>query len=164
MSVQMRIRDNLQKIIPIWVVAPIAALLFYGSILLVLLFLPFVLLYGYAVLCPLLWARWGKNGKDVLVVSGNTEHSREWADKITARVASRAVFLDYDQGGAWKRRSLAVQLFDIFGPHPIPEMFMSLCLPAVIVVKRNRKPKTFVFGPRKDCDVLLDQLSAELSR
>jgi hypothetical protein len=80
-------------------------------------------------------------------------------------VETRAVFLDYGQRHQWSRWSLAVQLFEIFGPHAIPESFTRFSLPVVILLKRNRKPKKFVFGARKkDREALLDQLRSELSR
>ena len=160
----MRIRELLQNKLAFWFVVPVAALLFYASWVLILLSLPLVYLYGYAVLFPLVRSKWGKAGKDVLVVSTNTEHAREWTARILPFVESRAMFLDYDERGRWDRWSLAVQLFGWFGPMAIPDRFSRDCLPAVVLVKRKKKPKRFLFGTRRrNHDALLDQLRAELS-
>src|SRR5215469_524292 len=133
----MRIRELLQSKLPFWFVVPVAALLFYASWALILRSFPLVYLYGYAVLFPLLRSKWGKAGKDVLVVSTNTEDAREWAARILPFVESGAVLLDYEERDRWDRWSLAVQLFGWFGPMAIPDIFSRDCLPAVILVKRR---------------------------
>src|SRR5262245_26237676 len=145
----MRKRELLQNKLPLWFVVPVAALLFYASWFVILLSFPLVYLYGYAVLFPLLRSKWGKAGKDVLVVLTNTEDAREWAGRILPFVESRAVFLDYEERDRWDRWSLAVQLFGWFGPLAIPDRFSRDCLPAVVLVKRKKKPKRFLFGKHR---------------
>lgn len=158
----MRLRELLEKV-PFRVLIPFVFLLYYFSVIVMMMLWPVILLYGFLVLCPLVWIKWGKSGKDVLVVSADTEEAREWSARITSLVSERAVRLDYNQRSLWPRWSLATQLFEIFGPHPLPALFMRYALPAVIVVKRNRKPKLFGFGSRKkDREATLDQLRSEL--
>jgi hypothetical protein len=58
-----------------------------------------------------------------------------------------------------------VQLFELFGPHGKPERFTEFSLPAVIVFRELRRPKTFTFGSRpKDLEEKLERLRAELDR
>ena len=161
---RMRIRELVQNKLPFWCVVPVAVVLFYASWVLIVLSFPLVYLYGYAVLFPLLRSKWGKTGKDVLLVSTNTEDAREWAARILPFVESRAVFLDYEERHRWDRWSLAVQLFGWFGPLAIPDKFTRDYLPAVILVKPKNKPKRFLFGKRRrNRYALFDQLRAELS-
>ncbi len=161
----MRIRELLENKLPFWFVVPVAALLFYASWFLILLSFPLVYLYGYAFLFPLVRSKWGKAGKDVLVVSTNTADAQEWAAKIVPLVESRAVFLDYDERDRWNRWSLAVQLFGWFSPLAIPDIFSRGWLPAVILIKPKKKPKRSLFGEYQGNrrDALLDQLRTELS-
>ncbi len=153
--------QNLADKLPFKVLVPFVYVLFYLSVLLYLFVWPPILLYGYLFVCPLAWAKWGKQGNDVLVVSDDTKESREWCDRIVPSVDGRAVFLDYNSRGDW---SLASQLFGIFGPHAIPESFNRFSLPTVIVLKRFHRPKKFIFGSRRtDRELLLQQLRSELS-
>jgi hypothetical protein len=160
----MRLRNLLEKA-PFRVLIPFVFVLYFVSVILMLLLWPLVLLYGFLILCPLVWFKWSRHGKDVLMVSADTKDAREWSTRILSVVGERAVLLDYGERNLWPRWSIATQVFGIFGPHPIPESFMRYALPAVIVVKRNRKPKRFGFGSRKkDRDGVLDELRSELSR
>jgi hypothetical protein len=86
----MRIRELLGKA-PLWILIPLTFLLFYISVFVYVLVWPFVFLYGVLFLCPMLRVRWGKKGKDILVVSADTEDARQWSARITphSRNASR---------------------------------------------------------------------------
>jgi hypothetical protein len=144
---------------------PLFYALYFTSIFAFLLLWPIVLLYGFLILCPLLWVKWGRSGTNVLLVVSNTEEARDWSARIIPLVVTKAVLLDYEQVDRWPRWSVASQLFHIFGPHPIPERFMRYSLPVAIVVRQWRWPKRFGFGSRrKDRELVLDQLRAELSR
>ena len=160
----MQLKQLLNRV-PFGLMVPLFYVLYFASIFVFMLLWPFVLLYGFVILCPLLWITWGRRGTDVLLVVSNAAEARDWSARIVPLIGYRAVLLDYDQVDQWSRWSVASQLFGIFGPQPIPEIFMRYSLPAAIVIKQWQWPKRFVFGSRsKDRELLLDQLRAELSR
>jgi len=148
--------------VPFKLLVPLFFLAVYLSILLYLVFSPFIFLYGL-LLCARAWIEWDRQGKDVVLVHVNGMHSAEWLSRILPLVESRAILLNYDERNEWDRWSLAVQLFNIFGPHAMPERFTPYSLPAVILFKRFRLPKKFTFGKRsKELEERLDQLRSEL--
>jgi len=158
----MRFGDRLSKG-PLRVLAPIFYAIFVLSILLWLALLPLFYLYGM-LLCPMVWIEWRKQGKDALVIFLNSKHSEEWMVRLSPMIAGRAVFLNWSERKQWDRWSLAAQLFEIFGPHGMPEQFTQHSLPAVIVFRELRRPKTFTFGNRsKNLEEKLVQLHAALA-
>jgi len=158
----MRLQDHLNRV-PSRFLILFVCLTYYLWLIIALLLWPVVLLYGFVLVCPLVWMKWGSMGKDLLVVYANEGDAKEWSDRIFSLVGTRAVVLDYSERAHWPRWSLASQVFGIFGPHPIPESLMRYYLPAVIVLKRNQKPKKFCFGNRKkDREALFVRLRSEL--
>jgi hypothetical protein len=67
---------------PFALMAPLIHVLYFASILVLLLLWPFVLTYGFAILCPFLWIVWGRSGTDVLLVVSNTPDGRDWTAQI----------------------------------------------------------------------------------
>ncbi|HYM74399.1 MAG TPA: hypothetical protein VE377_00350 [Candidatus Dormibacteraeota bacterium] len=141
---------------------PFFYLLFVLSILLYVVLSPFAYLYGLLRCCEV-WIDWAKEGKDVLVIDLASDHSREWISRLKPLLGGRAVFLHWSERKGWDRRSLAPQLFEVFGPHGMPEMFTASSLPAAIVFQTLRRPKVFTFGARsKNLDEKFEQLRAAL--
>jgi hypothetical protein len=159
---RMRLPDILNKV-RLKLLIPFFFLAFYTSILLYILF--FLLAYVYGLLpCSQVWIEWKKEVKDALVVYTRGRHSQEWVPRIRDVVGTRAVFLNHDERDCWDRWSLPAQLFHIFGPHATQERFTGDNLPAVIVFKKMKAPKKFIFGKRsKDSDEKLERLRAELA-
>jgi hypothetical protein len=151
--------DNL----PFRLAIPVMFALFYLSVLLYVLAFPFVRLYGL-LLCPAVWIEWGRRGKDVLVVDFDSAHSKEWMERILPLVGSRAVFLNYSNRDHWNGSSLENQLYEVFGPHGMPERFTVNSLPAVILFIKLRRPKVFTFGNHsKDREDKMERLRSELA-
>ena len=115
------------------------------TIVWLLIFLPVWLLYA-ALLCVTAWFAWTRPGRDIIVVHSNTKRSEEWMSRILPLIDRRAVVLNYDDRKGWNRWSLPVQLFRCFGPQPTAEIFLPQSLPAVIVLRKFRLPRTFTFG------------------
>ena len=156
-----RLREVLNKL-PFWVVLPFIVSISVLSVLLYIAFLPLAYLYGL-LLRPMVWIEWEKRGHDVLVIETESDHSRQWMARLSPLITNRAVHLNWKQRKTWDRWSLPVQLFELFGPHGKPEQFTELSLPAVIVFRQLRRPKTFTFGSRpKDLDVKFESLREEL--
>jgi hypothetical protein len=130
-----------------WPAAVLTVVLYYGSVLVYLLVWPLILLYS-SILCLIGWLVLPARGKDVVLVSDGADGLDPGTSEIAALVAHRAMFLDYQERKKWKRWSLPVQFFDHFGPMSIPERFMPGLLPAVILLRKFRWPKTFSFGTR----------------
>lgn len=150
--------------VPFKLLVPCFILAFYLSILLYLVLSPFIFLYGL-LLCARAWIEWDRQGKDVVLVHMAGVHSTEWLSRIFPLVGRRAILLNYDERDEWDGQSLAVQLFNIFGPHAIPERFTPHSLPAVILFKKFRLPKKFTFGERsKEREARLERLSGDLAK
>lgn len=159
----MRILRAILNKIPFNLLVPFVYLVSILSILLYVVLSPLSYLYGL-LLCSRVWIEWEKRGKDVLAVHSGGKHSEEWMSRIQSVVGTRAVVLNYDERESWDRWSLPAQLFQIFGPHAMPERFTPGNLPAVIVFKRLRSPKRFTFGKRsRQPEEKLERLRAELA-
>lgn len=157
-----RFRQILEKL-PLRLLEPVFGAIFVASIFLYVALSPLIYVYGL-LLCPMVWIEWEKQGKDVLVIDAESPHSRDLMGRISPLISNRAIFLNWSQREQWNRWSLPVQLFDVFGPHGMPERFTESSLPAVIVFRRLRWPKRFTFGRRaKDLDARLEDLRSELS-
>lgn len=140
------------------VVFSFAALLFYGSILLLILLWPLIFLYGW-LLCVIAWIVLPRMGKDILVVRDGSERSAIWMSEIEPLVSDGALYLNYDERKTWRYWSLPVQLFYQFGPRPMPEFVTPRFLPAVIVFTKFHRPKRFTFGDRsRDPKQALEEL------
>jgi len=158
----MRFGNILNKT-PLGVLEPIFHAILVLSIFLYVALWPLFYLYGM-LLCPMVWIEWGKQGKKALVIFLDSKHSEEWMARLSPLISDRAVFLNWSEHKQWDRWSLPAQLFDVFGPHGMPEQFTRNSLPAVIVFRNLRRPKSFTFGNRsKDLEEKLDQLRAELA-
>jgi len=156
-----RFREVFSKI-PFGFLAPIFYFLFVSFILLYVALSPFVYLYGLLRCCEV-WIDWARQGKDVLVIHLASDHSRDWISRLDPLTGGRAVFLNWSERKKWDRRSLAVQLFEVFGPHGMPEQFTAHSLPAVVVFRKLQRPKKFTFGEHcKDREGKLEELRAEL--
>ncbi len=149
--------------VPFWFVVPFYYLLFVSSVLLYLVLSPLVYFYGLLRCCEA-WIEWSKEGKDVLVVDCASEHSSEWMSRLVPLLGSRSALLHWSERKDWDRWSLAPQLFDIFGPHGMPEMFTASSLPAAIVFRKLlRLPKVFTFGAHsKNLEEKFEQLRGAL--
>jgi hypothetical protein len=120
---------------------------FYLSILLFVLLFPLRMFYR-AIICFLAWFMWVQPMQEFLVVLNSDSKSREYPTHLGPLLNGRAIFLDYSQRQKWQSFSISTQLFHCFGPQPIPAHFTTLFLPAVIVVRKFKWPKTFTFGER----------------
>lgn len=142
---------------------PLFILISFLSILLYVLFLPFACVFGWLLLCRV-WIESEDTGKDLLFVEADSDQSREWIPQIMPLVAERGMFLNYSRREAWDRWSLPVQLFDIFGPHPVPQSFTKHYLPSVVIFRKFRRPGKFNFGSRsKASEATLERLRSELA-
>ena len=155
-----RLRE-LQNKVPLGLLRPVFYATFVLSILLSIVFSPVFYLYG--LLCARVWVEREKQGKDVIVVHAASTHSLEWMVRLSPLISKRSLVLDWSQRKHWDRWSLPVQLFEVFGPHGMPERFTEFSLPSVILFPQLQKPRTFNFGERaKDLDLRLERLRAEL--
>jgi hypothetical protein len=155
----MRLLRGILNRVPFTALVPIFYLVSVLSILLYIVLSPLIYLYGL-MLCSRVWIEWAKQGKDVLVVHTDGEHTNQWLPRLRLVVGNRAVFLNYNERDRW---TLSAQLFGIFGPHAMPERFTPGILPAVMVFKRLRLPRKFTFGERsKGPEEKLEQLRSEL--
>jgi hypothetical protein len=156
-----RLRKILEKL-PLGLLEPVFGSIFVLSIFLYVALSPLIYIYGL-LLCPMVWIEWQKQGKDVLVIQADNEHCREWEARLSPLISGRAVVLNWSERKRWDRWTLPVQLFDVFGPHGMPEQFTESSLPSVIVFRQLRRPKKFNFGGRsRDLEARIEQLSAEL--
>jgi hypothetical protein len=142
---------------------PLIVFIFYLSIFLFIICLPLVRLYGL-MLCPMVWIEWARDGKDLLIIHTDSKHSKEWEARLAPFMGNRAVFLNYGECEHWDRWSLPAQLYEIFGPHGMPERFTEGSLPSAIVFRKLHWPRTFNFGTDcKDREDKLEVLCAVLT-
>jgi hypothetical protein len=142
----------------------VTVVLYYGSVLLYLFLWPLILLYS-SILCVIGWLVLPARGKDAVLVSDGAGGLDRGTSEIAALISDRAMFLDYQERKNWKRWSLPVQFFDCFGPRSIPEHLTPGLLPAVILVRKFRWPKTFSFGTRsKEPIEKMNLLRSELTQ
>jgi len=135
--------------------------LFLG--LLVIIWAPIRFLYRGAV-CLLAWFLWVSPKRNVIVAYNAQSELEGSISTLMPVLGGRAVFLDYSDRKRW-RFSIPTQLFRCFGPEPLTEFFMPGFLPAVIVIRRFRKPVNFSFGQRTaDRHSSLARLQAELGK
>jgi hypothetical protein len=147
--------------VPFKLLVPFIYLAYYLSILLLIVLSPLFIL-SRAVVCVLAWFIWVGPRQEILVVLNGESKSSEYLAQLEPLLEGRAIFLDYAQRQNWRWFSIPTQLFYGFGPKPIPERFMSLYLPAVILVKKFKWPKRFTFGARSKREENLAALRREL--
>jgi hypothetical protein len=157
----MHLREILNRV-PFKLLIPFLFLAFYVPILLYVVLSPLIYLYGL-LLCSRVWIEWEEQGKDVLIVHTDGEHSEEWMSRIRPVVGDRAVLLNYNERDRWDRWSLPVQLFEIFGPQTMPGDFRRYALPSVIFFRKLHRPRKFSFGKPKDCETRLENLRSEIA-
>jgi hypothetical protein len=129
---------------------------------LLLLFSPLILLYGFTLLCRV-WFNWKREGKDVLIVLSDSQGSHRRMERISPLVKDRAKFINWSKRASWRRLSLGPQLFYyfycFFGPPPFAR---ERSLPAVIVFRRLRLPRSFSFYGQST-ETFFDRLEAALA-
>jgi len=141
-----------------------SALIWLPFALLYLALSPFVVLYGLA-LCVIAWCVLAGAGPKILIVQNGIEDASGFLSRLRQQNLSddRTLLLDYVDHRNWFWWSLTARLFWQFGPIPMPPRFTPNFLPAVLVLKKFRWPKTFSFGRHsKDCELKFDRLLAEL--
>ena len=154
-------RSLIEKL-PFPVVAALGATLFYLSVAIYIVFLPLIFLHS-ALVCILGWFVFAKRGKGLIIIHSSTDRSAEWLSRLRSLADPGTMFLDYDDRRNWKSLSFPVRAFEAFGPRSIPEQFTPGLLPAIIVLKKFRWPRTFAFGPRcQEPDLKWEQLLATL--
>jgi len=127
---------------------------------------PFAFLYGL-VLCMIATYVLVSKGRDVLIVQNSARSSADFSVRLQELPlsADRLLFLDYASHKQWSWWSLPARLFWSFGPIPMPSRFTPDFLPAVLVLRKFRRPNTFSFGTiSKDKERKFDELLAELNR
>jgi hypothetical protein len=160
-AVTVHLREMMSKV-PLRLLLPVFYAIFVLSIVLYVALSPLIYLYGL-LLCPMVWIEWEKDGKDLLIIHAENAHSTDCMERLSPLISKRAVLLNWSQRKLWDRWTLPVQLFEVFGPHGMPEQFTEHSLPSVIVFKQLRRPKRFTFGERsKDLEERLEQLRVEL--
>jgi len=145
----------------------LTAVLFYASILLYLLLYPLIYLYS-RLLCVVSWYSLPTD-TEILVVHDNSEHSSKWILRILPILTVRSTYLNWEENKDWRRWSLPVQLFDLFGPRPIPQFVMPHSLPAVMVFMKFHVPKLFTFGdhsrePETKLEELRSLIASDVSK
>ena len=144
----------------LWV--PIYYLLTFLRLLLLIPAWPFIFVYRF-VLSVLAWFAM-RPGKDVVVVTNDSQVCKTWLPRLMPLIGERAVFLNYEERRNWIRWSLPVRLFHAFGPAPTAETFIPHSLPAVIAVRKFRRPQLFSFGSlSKDGEAKLENLRSALA-
>jgi hypothetical protein len=143
-----------------WV--PIYYLITFLWLVLWILVSPFIFAYRLA-LSVVAWFAMSP-GKDIVVVTNDSEVCKSWMPQLMPLIGERGVFLNYDERRSWRRWSLPVRLFHAFGPAPTAQTFLPHSLPVVIVVKNFRRPQLFSFGSlSKDREVMLEKLWSALT-
>jgi hypothetical protein len=125
---------------------------------------PFGVLYHFA-LCVAATYSLVKKGQEVLIVqnSGSDALTSSFRLQELPLSQERLIFLDYANHKQWPWRSLPARLFWAFGPIAIPPRFTPDHLPAVLLLRPFRRPKTFSFGRRsKDPESKFAELLAAL--
>lgn len=142
----------------------ISSLIWLPFVLLWLISWPFFLVYGFFLSAIATYALIRK-GRDIVIVqnggSDPVESLRRLQDLNLSK--DRVLILEYADHKIWSWWSLPARLFWAFGPIPIPARFTADYLPAVLLLRSFRRPKTFSFGRlSKDRDSKFDELVAAL--
>lgn len=158
-----RLREFIENLpISFSFLAPFLYLIFFLSALLYIALWPFLYVYGLLRCCEV-WIDWKKQGKDILLIELDDTESQDFVSALRQLTGRRVVSLNWSKRKDWDRLSLPVQLFEVFGPHGMPEQFTAYSLPAIIVFRQFRRPLLFTLGKRsKDPDQKLEQLRSAL--
>lgn len=143
----------------------LSALIWLPFVLLYLVSLPFLFVYGL-FLCVLAWYTLARESPKILVIQNGTEDAAGFLSRLQLQnlFKGRELLLDYSDHKNWPRWALPVRLFWQFGPIPMPPQFTPHFLPAILVLKKFRRPQTFSFGAAsKDREAKFEQLLAELN-
>jgi len=123
---------------------------------------PFIFAYRLA-LSVLAWFAMSP-GKDIVVVTNDSEVCKSWLSRLMPLIDKRAVLLNYEERRNWRCWSLPVRLFHAFGPAPTTDSFIPHLLPAVIIITKLGRPKLFSFGSlSKDREANLEKLCSALA-
>ena len=154
-------RSLIEKL-PFCVVAALGATLFYLSVAIYIVFLPLIFLQS-ALVCIFGWFVFTQRGKGLIIIHCGTDRSVEWLPRLRSLADQGTMFLDYDDRRNWKFWSFPVRAYEAFGPRSIPEQFTTGLLPAIIVLKKFKWPRTFAFGSRcQELELKWEQLLAAL--
>jgi hypothetical protein len=116
-----KLRDPISRIpFKFWV--PIYYLLTFLWVLLLILALPFIFVYRFA-LSILAWFAMSP-GKNIIVVTSGSQTCKSWLQRLMPLIGERGVFLNYEERRNWLRWSLPVRLFHAFGPAPTAQTFI----------------------------------------
>ena len=142
----------------------LSAIVWLPFLLLWLILWPFGVLYNF-VLCVIATQALVKKGQNVLFIHNSSGDRGEYLARLQElglRKGSPLV-LDYANHKNWSRWSLPTRLFWSFGPIPKPDIWIPHYLPAVLVLRKFRRPKTFSFGKMsKDPNLQFERLISEL--
>lgn len=118
-----------------------------------------------AFLCCLAWYRLAPGDNFVVVIHDNKKDADGYLKRfLGAVVVQPACLLDYQERKSWPTWSLPVRLFWTFGPIPLPPMFLPNYLPAVVLIKRFKRPRNYSFGKMaRDRGANWERLQADLS-
>ena len=143
-----------------WV--PIYYLITFLWLLFLIPALPFIFVYKFA-LSVLAWFAM-RPDKEVVVVTNDSQVCQSWLPRLMPLIGERAVFLNYEERRNWRHWSLPVRLFHAFGPAPTSQTFIPHLLPAVIVIRKFRRPQLFSFGSfSTDREAKLEELRSALA-
>jgi hypothetical protein len=126
-----RLKVLMVLLAPIWV----SLMLFILLALVILVPLSYLLVYLS------IWSAWGMRGKDILFVYSDSSIWRDYMlSEILPLVRRRAVVLNWSERNEWKRWSLSVIAFRIFGG---PKAFN----PLIVVFRPFRRAQKYRFWP-----------------
>lgn len=149
--------------VPFKVLVPFFYFIYFASVLLWILFLPLALAYRFG-LSMVAWS-FMQPGKDVIVVTDGAADSGRGLRELMPLIASRAVFLDYEERRSWPRWSFSVRLFYAFAPQPMPISFTPRYLPAFLLVRRYQAPLRFSLGElSRNRETQVEKLRSALTR
>jgi len=148
--------------LPLWLIRIVYNVSACLAILLSLLLSPLILLYGLILLC-LVWLRWLRRGKDVLVVFSDTPTCQKRMSQILPLVESRSEQLNWSARKMWKCWSLGPRLFDFYRFLGPPPFMLERALPAVLVFNGFGWPRRFDFSVARARDSVIERLEKALA-
>jgi hypothetical protein len=111
--------------------------------LIFLLFLVLVILTGLAISLVYLsiWILWLTRGKDILFVYSDSPIWRDYMlTEMLPLISGRAIVLNWSERRAWKRSSLSVLAFRLFGGHKAFN-------PLIVLFRPFRRARKYRFWP-----------------
>lgn len=126
---------------PLTVLAVLLSPILLPIIIVLLLLLAVLLPLTYLLLYLVIWSFWLTRGKDVLFVYSDSSIWRDYMlTEMLPLVESRAVVLNWSQRSMWKRWSLRVLAFRLFGGRKAFN-------PLIVVFRPFRLARKFRFWP-----------------